>query len=172
MEYCPNSTLGEHTRGEPLPLHAVRKYTAQVSKNNSFFLEPIIRHSMEAQILSGLSALHERGIIHRDLKPDNVFLDAQMNAKVGDFGACLALRSSLQTEHGEASELVGTVPYMAPEVVTETGHGRKADVWSLGCCVYTMVTGQVPYEDQFPSHPNAEIRMCIIFHLGTGRIKR
>lgn len=94
-----------------------------------------------AQILLGLEYLHERNILYRDLKPENILLDKNGNIKLADFGICKILEDGGVTE-----SLTGTVQYLAPEVFfSKKGYCLMVDVWSLGCCLYEMVSGNPPY---------------------------
>lgn len=155
MEYCPNRSLWDCDRDNPFPSLMLRKYTAQV--------------------LLGLQALHDRGVVHRDLKGDNVFLDANMICKIGDFGTCARLQDPHKTQYGELNELVGTIVYMAPEVIkrqNKEGHGRKCDVWSLGCVVYEMAAGARPYSDRFESVDAKAFQHQLIYFIGSDRLLR
>lgn len=98
------------------------------------------------QLLSAVAELHKHGIVHRDIKAANIFLTNGANClKLGDFG-CAAKIQSNTTMAGELQGLVGTQAYMAPEVFTRTnteGHGRAADIWSVGCVTIEMASGKV-----------------------------
>ena len=69
-----------------------------------------------------------QGIIYRDLKPENILLDAQGHVKLTDFGLC---KESID-ESTMTHTFCGTIEYMAPEILTRTGHGKAVDWWSLG----------------------------------------
>lgn len=98
------------------------------------------------QLLSAVEELHKNGVVHRDIKCANIFLTNEGNClKLGDFGSAVKIKFH-QTMPGELKGYVGTQAYMAPEVFTKTntdGHGRAADVWSVGCCVIEMASGKV-----------------------------
>jgi len=99
-----------------------------------------------AQLLAGVSELHKHGIVHRDIKTANIFLvDGSNSLKLGDFGSAVKIQAHT-TVPGELQGYVGTQAYMAPEVFTKTnsdGHGRAADIWSVGCVVVEMASGKV-----------------------------
>ena len=97
----------------------------------------LIRHLAEA-----LAAAHAVGVVHRDVKPDNALLAQNGIAKLGDFGLARAVDSAQLTAAGS---VVGTPAYLAPECRTGTAGGAPADIYSLGCTWYHLLTGQPPY---------------------------
>lgn len=105
------------------------------------------------QILTGLNYLHSKEIIHRDIKGANILVDNKGSVKISDFGISKRVEaSSLLTpaqKKGAAQRvsLQGSVFWMAPEVVRQTAYTRKADIWSLGCLIVEMLTGQHPHPD-------------------------
>ncbi|KAI9679114.1 MAG: ATP binding [Trizodia sp. TS-e1964] len=113
--------------------------------------EPLIRNFVR-QILTGLAYLHGREIIHRDIKGANVLVDNKGGIKISDFGISKRVEASTLLKSGAAGHahrpsLQGSVYWMAPEVVKQTSYTRKADIWSLGCLVVEMFTGNHPYPD-------------------------
>src|SRR5262249_53753364 len=92
----------------------------------------------------GLHAAHEAGLIHRDIKPSNVWLEAERGkVKILDFGlACAAERDDRLTQSGT---VLGTPAYMAPEQASGAAVDRRCDLFSLGCILYQMTTGQRPF---------------------------
>ena len=100
------------------------------------------------QVAEALEHAHARGLVHRDVKPDNVMVDSQGRAKLGDFGLAkaLSLNESRLTQTGD---LLGTPAYMAPEQVSAAcGQvGPWTDVFALGAMVYEVFAGKPPYAD-------------------------
>lgn len=118
-----------------------------------------------AQLLSAVSELHRHGVVHRDIKTANIFLTNGGNClKLGDFGSAVKIQAHT-TLPGELVGYVGTQAYMAPEVFTKTnsdGHGRAADVWSVGCCVIEMASGKVL---NIPSHTTWQPNLSFLVFL-------
>uniref|UniRef100_A0A4W3IF37 non-specific serine/threonine protein kinase n=1 Tax=Callorhinchus milii TaxID=7868 RepID=A0A4W3IF37_CALMI len=99
-----------------------------------------------AQIVLALHECHRRSesgrtVLHRDLKPANVFLDAQHNVKLGDFG----LARILQHDTSFAKTFVGTPYYMSPEQMNHMSYNEKSDIWSLGCLLYELCALSPPF---------------------------
>ena len=112
--------------------------------------EPLIRNFVR-QIITGLAYLHSRDIIHRDIKGANILVDNKGVIKISDFGISKKIEVSniLQGAGNNKNRpsLQGSVFWMAPEVVKQTSYTRKADIWSLGCLVVEMMTGNHPFPD-------------------------
>ncbi|XP_014469834.1 PREDICTED: mitogen-activated protein kinase kinase kinase 4 isoform X2 [Dinoponera quadriceps] len=132
MEFCAEGTLESLVAGSGngLPEPLVRKYTHQ--------------------LLTAVASLHSHGIVHRDIKTANIFLTDEGNClKLGDFGSAVQIKAHT-TMPGELQGFVGTQAYMAPEVFMKSegsGHGRAADIWSVGCCIVEMASGRRPWSD-------------------------
>ncbi|MEW1705699.1 Stk1 family PASTA domain-containing Ser/Thr kinase [Microbacterium sp. NPDC089190] len=97
-------------------------------------------------ILSGLAAAHRAGIVHRDVKPENVLLAEDGRIKIGDFG--LARATTANTASG--AQLMGTIAYLAPELVTRGTADARSDIYSLGIMLYEMLAGEQPYKGEQP----------------------
>jgi hypothetical protein len=109
-------------------------------------LEEGVVQTYTNDILHGLSYLHEQKLVHRDIKPENILISVDGRAKIGDFGESKFLQASM-TAKDENLTMKGTPYFMAPEVLLEDGHGRKADIWSVGATVLQMSTGFPPWRE-------------------------
>jgi len=100
-------------------------------------------------VLAALRAAHEARIVHRDIKPENVLLADDGRVKVADFGLARALTAD--AGHTRTSGLLlGTVSYLAPEQVQETGTDARADVYAAGIVLFEMLTGTKPFTAESP----------------------
>jgi formylglycine-generating enzyme required for sulfatase activity len=107
-------------------------------------LGPILKLGRE--IARGLAAAHDKGLIHRDIKPGNIWLDATAGGRVKllDFGlACVAAGGTRLTQPGT---VLGTPAYMAPEQAWSDRIDGRADLFSLGCVLYRLCTGRLPWK--------------------------
>eukprot|EP00602_Paraphysomonas_sp_CaronLab_P004678 CAMPEP_0185018180 /NCGR_PEP_ID=MMETSP1103-20130426/989_1 /TAXON_ID=36769 /ORGANISM="Paraphysomonas bandaiensis, Strain Caron Lab Isolate" /LENGTH=370 /DNA_ID=CAMNT_0027547901 /DNA_START=263 /DNA_END=1375 /DNA_ORIENTATION=- len=96
-------------------------------------------------ITQAISYMHRHNVIHRDIKPENLILrDKSKNpmVKLVDFGFARVLREGVEPP----SDLRGTALYVSPEMVKRVPYGKAVDIWSLGCNLYIMLTGVVPFE--------------------------
>lgn len=119
---------------------------AQMYQKIGGFKENLIK-KFTRQIVDGVNYLHGKGIIHRDIKGANVLVTDQGNAKIADFGCSKQLYQAI-TPSVQASlcKIRGSIPWMAPEVVLQTGNAREAaDVWSIGATVIEMATAKHPW---------------------------
>lgn len=111
----------------------------------------------------GVSAIHEAGTLHRDIKPSNILLDLQQHPRIADLGLAV-----LNCDHEEAAaEIVGTPAYMAPEAAMPRALDPelrpRADVYSLGCVAYELLTAQRPFHartgaELLAMHASAPVR--------------
>ena len=109
------------------------------------FAEPRAR-LYAAEITSALHHLHTLKIIYRDLKPENVLLDFEGHVRITDFG----LAKDAMELSDKTHTFCGTPDYLAPEIISQKGHGRAVDWWSLGTMIYEMLGGLPPfYSDNF-----------------------
>jgi mitogen-activated protein kinase kinase kinase len=145
LEYCGGGSLSTLlAEFGPLPDATIRRYTRD--------------------IVQGIRYLHGRRIVHRDVKGANVLVAGDGTAKLADFGCSkrVKLDAAARTLRLDESlrALRGSIPWMAPEVVRQTGHGRKADIWSVGATVLEMATAKHPW-------PEFENNFSALFHVAT-----
>lgn len=96
-------------------------------------------------VVEGLAAAHAAGLVHRDIKPENVLLSNSGQIKLADFG--LARAATNQTSTGN---LIGTVAYVSPELVTGAPADARSDIYALGIMLYEMLTGRQPFVADAP----------------------
>ncbi len=106
--------------------------------------------SLLLQIARALHTVHEEGVIHRDLKPGNILVATKPSgvqvAKIADFGLAKVVEDRRSGEFmTRAGTILGTPEYMAPEQIKGSQIDRRADVYSLGCMAYEMLTGAPPF---------------------------
>ena len=133
MEYVPGHTLRD----------VIRKESPMAPLRAMALLEPVV---------SALAAAHRAGLIHRDVKPENVLIADEAHGggvKVADFG--LAKAVSADTQHtATGGVLIGTVSYLAPELVVDGRADARADVYAAGVVLYELLTGRKPHEGESP----------------------
>ncbi|KAM5356241.1 hypothetical protein ACJ41O_002887 [Fusarium nematophilum] len=129
LELCPNGSLMD------------------MVKRRKGLTEPEVRF-YSVQIAGAIKYMHSKGIIHRDLKMGNIFLDSQMNAKIGDFGLAALLVTGRDMHTIRRTTLCGTPNYIAPEILEKgkKGHDHMVDIWSLGIIMFAMFTSKPPFQ--------------------------
>ena len=93
-------------------------------------------------VAAGIDALHRSGLVHRDVKPSNVLVDGKGRAALTDFGLATGPAYTVLTRPGQ---LVGTVDYLAPELIAGAPAGTPADIYSLGCVAFACLAGAAPF---------------------------
>lgn len=124
MEYIPGENLKDLIRREA-PFSVKR--SIEITK----------------QIAEALHHAHQRNIIHRDIKPHNILITPDGQIKVTDFGIARAISAGSLTQTGE---VLGSVQYSSPEQAKGETVGPQSDLYSLGCVLYEMLTGNVPFK--------------------------
>lgn len=129
MEYVPGTTLRE-----------VIARNAPLSLSDSL-------NTCE-QVLDALDAAHTAGLVHRDIKPENVLVGTNGKTKVADFGLARAAESTRPGNvpgNASTTAMMGTIAYVAPEIVNEQGADSRSDVYAVGVMLYEMLTGEQPF---------------------------
>lgn len=99
------------------------------------------------QVLHGLDYLHDNMILHRDLKGANLLIDSTGDwLRIGDFGTAARLASKATVTGEFQGQLLGTIAFMAPEVLRGDDYGRACDIWSIGCCIIEMASTRPPWD--------------------------
>jgi eukaryotic-like serine/threonine-protein kinase len=101
------------------------------------------------QICLGVAAIHAANTVHRDLKPSNILLDDHLRPRIADLGLAMLCKQERTAGPGGATEVAGTPDYMAPETAFPDGVDPalrpRADIYSLGCIAYELLTGRPPF---------------------------
>jgi serine/threonine protein kinase len=108
-------------------------------------LDPTVAIAIAGQAAAALDAAHARGLVHRDVKPANVLLDENQHVFLTDFG--LSKRVSVDVDDADTETvglIIGTLDYIAPEQIRHEA-APPSDIYSLGCVVFEMLTGSVPF---------------------------
>jgi eukaryotic-like serine/threonine-protein kinase len=132
MEYIEGKSLGEMV-GE------------------SGALMPERAAEIASDVAAALERAHASGLVHRDIKPTNIMVTTSGQTKVTDFGIARALGSSTeQTQMTQTGMVIGTAAYLSPEQAQGNPVDARSDVYSLGCVLYEMLTGQPPFTGDAP----------------------
>lgn len=140
-----------------LVMEYVKGHTLRDVLNEQGALPPRLALALIDPVIEGLAAAHGSGLIHRDIKPENVLIADDGRIKVGDFGLARAVTATTST-----GALIGTVAYLAPELVLGKAADARSDVYSAGIMLYEMLTGKQPYAGESPiqvayQHVNAAV---------------
>nr|XP_057942264.1 serine/threonine-protein kinase Chk1 isoform X1 [Doryrhamphus excisus] len=102
-------------------------------------------HIFFQQLIAAVEYLHSMGITHRDIKPENILLDDKDNLKLTDFG--LATMFRFKGRERPLNRLCGTLPYVAPELLSQTEYkAQPADIWACGIVLTAMLAGELPWD--------------------------
>ncbi len=140
-----------------LVMEYVKGHTLRDTLSEQGPLPPRLALALIDPVIEGLAAAHRSGLIHRDVKPENVLIADDGRIKVGDFGLARAISANTST-----GALIGTVAYLAPELVLGQPADARSDIYSAGIMLYEMLTGKQPYTGDSPiqvayQHVNAVV---------------
>lgn len=128
--------------GGPI-LTAIPSSTFQVPD----FADVIFRRTT-VHLLLGLAYLHFNEVVHGDLKPANILMDGFERIQLVDFGSTRALLGKTAASCRSGSQFaLGTLEYMAPETVLKSELSQRSDIWSVGCTLFHLVTGEAPWHE-------------------------
>ncbi|MBX7264714.1 Stk1 family PASTA domain-containing Ser/Thr kinase [Micromonospora sp. Llam7] len=149
---------GTHAGRPYLVMEYVRGRTLREVLAERRRLNPDEALAITEQMLAAIAAAHRAGLVHRDVKPENVLVAEAPSGgpanlvdsvvKVTDFGLARAVEAS--TDHDSGNQLMATVAYVAPELVTDGRADARTDVYSTGIVLFEMLTGRVPYDGDRP----------------------
>jgi serine/threonine-protein kinase len=122
VAFVAGPTLEQRIQAGPIPIEDVVRITAEVG--------------------AGLDALHEADLVHRDVKPSNIILAEDDGAMLTDFGLAKGRAYTVLTRPGQ---VMGTLDYIAPELIRGQAASPASDVYALGCVVYECLRGHAPF---------------------------
>jgi serine/threonine protein kinase len=117
--------------------------STRIASQGALSLPEAVR--LVSDLAAALEALNARGLVHRDVKPANVMVDERGAAALTDFGLA---RGSADTVLTRTGMVVGTVDYLAPELIQGQQAGHSSDVYALGCLLYECLAGAPPFADK------------------------
>ncbi|KAM8933730.1 striated muscle preferentially expressed protein kinase [Pelodytes ibericus] len=129
--------ISEHCTGRELLYCLVERFR--------YSEDDVVNYLM--QILQGLEYLHEQKILHLDIKPDNIMVSYMNTVKIIDFGSAQTFTPLVLRQIGKR---VGTLEYMAPEMIKGDPVGPAADIWGVGVLTYIMLSGRSPFFELDP----------------------
>ena len=130
MEYCDGQNL--------------KDFINKKIKNNELIEEKIL-YKIIKQICEGIKEIHNKNIIHRDIKPENIFMNDNMEIKIGDFG--ISKQFNPNKDYLNTPLRQGSLFYMAPEISRDGIFNEKSDMYSLGCVIYELFNLRIYHND-------------------------
>ena len=129
MEYCDGDNLRS----------LINKHI-----NDNTLIEENILINIIIKLCTGIKEIHAKKIIHKNLKPENIFINENMNIKIGDFGISKQLDSLMTLITNDKYE---SIDYIAPEILYKKTYNYKSDIYSLGCIIYELFTLNIYNKD-------------------------
>ncbi len=126
VDYVPGGSLGD-----------------RISESTTLGIAELVR--VISEVAAGLDALHGAGIVHRDIKPHNILFSADGTAMLTDFGLAKGPAYTVLTRPGQ---VMGTLDYLAPELIRGQPATTLTDVYALGCLAFECATGKAPFADK------------------------
>ncbi|WP_330459010.1 serine/threonine protein kinase [Streptomyces sp. NBC_00820] len=136
--------FGSHHGQFYLVMELIDGWTLAQERSLRGTLSPAEAATVGAQMALGLSAAHAQGVVHRDIKPANVMLATDRTVKITDFGIARFADDSAATLTA-TGKVLGTADYLAPERALGRSAQPSSDIYSLGCVLYELLTGQPPF---------------------------
>lgn len=136
-------------RGRPyIVMEYVQGFTLRNLITREAPMDPQRAVELVEPVAAALAAAHHAGFMHRDIKPENVLISDRGQVKVADFGLARAVTAN--SSAATTGLVIGTVSYIAPELVTKGRADARSDVYSLGIVLYEMLTGRKPHQGETP----------------------
>jgi serine/threonine-protein kinase len=117
--------------------------TDRIAASGPLPLADVVR--VVTEVGTGLDALHSAGVMHRDIKPSNVLFDSDGTAMLTDFGLAKGRAYTVLTRPGQ---VMGTLDYLAPELIRGQPATAATDIYALGCVAFECVAGRAPFGDK------------------------
>lgn len=164
----------EHDKQVIMVMEYVKGQTLEDLISQRSFLSPVEATRIVMEVLSALQHAHKKGIIHRDIKSSNIMLDQDNRSKLMDFGIAITKEGKRHTKEGS---VVGTVEYIAPDILIGDNPSPTSDIYALGILLYELIYGRTPFNSpeeysiiqkhlnnnaEFPEHPEFYIPQSLI----------
>ena len=147
---------GEDEEGPFLVLELIEGPTLADHLAETGPLDPASVVDIVSQVASALEHAHAQGVVHRDVKPANVILEAGGRARLADFGIARTIEDPATIT--DSGELIGSITYLAPEILSGQPATPVSDVYSLGAVAYELLAGRPPYQAETPAALLDEVR--------------